>query len=102
MLFGFFQSLLLILQTRIMDVTNIQLRAELFREINPLLDNEAAIKKMLVFLKTCKSQDSDDKEQVKIKLEDLEIPAKLRRKRGCIQLTEEDMKDERIQYIVNK
>lgn len=83
-------------------MTNIQLRAELFREINPLLDNESAIKKMLVFLKTFKSQDSDDKEQARIRLEDLEIPAKLRRKRGCIRLTEEDMKDERIQYIVNK
>ena len=83
-------------------MTNTQLRAELFREINPLLDNESAIKEMLVFLKTLKSQDSDDKEQARIKLEDLEIPAKLRRKRGCIQLTEEDMKDERIQYIVNK
>ena len=83
-------------------MTNIQLRAELFREINPLLDNESAIKKMLVFLKTFKSQDSNDKEQARIRLEDLEIPAKLRRKRGCIRLTEEDMKDERIQYIVNK
>ena len=83
-------------------MTNIQLCAELFREINPLLDNESAIKEMLVFLKTFKSQDSDDKEQARIKLEELEIPAKLRRKRGCIQLTEEDMKDERIQYIVNK
>ena len=83
-------------------MTNTQLRAELFREINPLLDNESAIKKMLVFLKTFKSQDSDGKEQERIRLEDLEIPAKLRRKRGCIQLTEEDMKDERIQYIINK
>ena len=35
-------------------------------------------------------------------LKDLEIPAKLRRKRGCIQLTEKDMRDERIQYIINK
>ena len=45
---------------------------------------------------------SDGEKQERIKLEDLEIPAKLRRKRGCIRLTEEDMSDERIQYIVNK
>lgn len=38
----------------------------------------------------------------KLKLEDLEIPAKLRRKRGCIRLTEEDLKDEQIQYILKK
>ena len=37
-----------------------------------------------------------------ISLGKLEIPEKLRRKRGCIMLTEEDLKDERIQYIVNK
>ena len=41
-------------------------------------------------------------DKAKIKLDDLEIPAKLRRKRGCIKLTEEDLKDERIKYILNK
>jgi hypothetical protein len=38
----------------------------------------------------------------RIKLKDLKIPAKLRNKRGCIKLTEEDMKDEHIQYILNR
>ena len=33
-------------------MTNVQLRAELFREINPLLDNEDALKKVLVFLRS--------------------------------------------------
>ena len=86
--------------------SNVQLREELFREINPLLDNDAAIKQVLVFLRTFKpatfASSSDGEKQERIKLEDLEIPAKLRRKRGCIRLTEEDMSDERIQYIVNK
>ena len=87
-------------------MTNAQLRAELFREINPLLDNESAIKKVLIFLRNFKMSGSAtlnlQEEQAKIKLEDLQIPEKLRRKRGCIRLTEEDMKDEHIQYIVNK
>ena len=86
--------------------TNVQLREELFREINPLLDDDTAIKQVLVFLRTFTPSkgpsSSVDEKQERIKLEDLEIPAKLRRKRGCIRLTEEDMKDERIQYIVNK
>ena len=86
--------------------TNVQLREELFREINPLLDNDAAIRQVLVFLRTFTpstgTSSSDGEKQERIKLEDLEIPVKLRRKRGCIRLTEEDMKDERIQYIVNK
>ena len=33
-------------------MTAIELRAELFREINPLLDNESAMTKMLAFVKS--------------------------------------------------
>jgi len=33
-------------------MTAIQLRAELFREMNPLLDSEAALEKMLAFVRT--------------------------------------------------
>ena len=87
-------------------MTNAQLRAEVFREINPLLDNESAMKRVLVFLRTLTpapmAQVVEEDAPKKLKLEDLEIPAKLRRKRGCIRLTEEDLKDEQIQYILKK
>lgn len=33
-------------------MTTVQLRAELFREMNPLLDNETAMMKVLAFLKS--------------------------------------------------
>ena len=33
-------------------MTAIQLRAELFREMNPLLDNEAAMEKILAYVRT--------------------------------------------------
>ena len=33
-------------------MTAIQLRAELFREMNPLLDSELALEKMLAFVRT--------------------------------------------------
>ena len=35
-------------------------------------------------------------------LKDLVIPDKLRRKRGCITLTEEDLHDAHIQYLLNR
>ena len=35
-------------------MTAIQLRAELFREMNPLLDSESAMEKMLAFVKSLK------------------------------------------------
>jgi len=87
-------------------MTNVQLRAELFREINPLLDNEVALKKVLVFLRSFSTVDVvnnvPEETETRIKLKDLKIPAKLRSKRGCIKLTENDLKDEHIQYILNR
>ena len=44
----------------------------------------------------------NEEEQVNQMLKDLVIPDKLRRKRGCIKLTEEDLKDEHIQYLLNQ
>ena len=41
-------------------------------------------------------------EAVSQALKDLVIPDKLRRKRGCIKLTEEDLRDEHIQYLLNR
>ena len=41
-------------------------------------------------------------ETVSQTLNDLVIPDKLRRKRGCIKLTEEDLRDEHIQYLLNQ
>ena len=37
---------------KITIMTAIELRAELFREMSPLLDNESAMKKMLAFVKS--------------------------------------------------
>lgn len=48
---------------------------------------------------TAASKDDKLAEQA---LENLVIPDKLRRKRGCIKLTEEDLQDEQIQYLLNK
>jgi hypothetical protein len=39
-------------ETKKQEMTAIQLRAELFREMSPLLDNESAMKKMLTFIRT--------------------------------------------------
>ncbi len=41
-------------------------------------------------------------EQASLLLKNLVIPDKLRRKRGCIKLTEDDLQDEHIQYLLNR
>lgn len=43
-----------------------------------------------------------EKETVSQVLKDLVIPDKLHRKRGCIKLTEEDLQDEQIQYLLSR
>ena len=48
------------------------------------------------------STDQVENESVSQALKDLVIPDKLRRKRGCIKLTDEDLKDEHIQYLLNR
>jgi hypothetical protein len=45
--------------------------------------------------------DKED-EQASLLLKNLVIPDKLRRKRGCIKLTEDDLQDEHIQYLLNR
>ena len=49
------------------NMTTIQLRAELFREMSPLLDSESALEKLLAYVKTLlpskttKDQESDER-----------------------------------------
>ena len=45
---------------------------------------------------------NEKEEPISLTLKDLVIPDKLRRKRGCIKLTEEDLQDEQIQYLLNQ
>lgn len=53
----------IIKQVKIM--TAIQLRAELFREMNPLLDSEAALEKMLAFVRTLVAAKKDKTDDTK-------------------------------------
>jgi len=54
-------------------MTTIQLRAELFREMSPLLDSESALEKLLAYVKTLlpskktKAQDSDERLEAALK-----------------------------------
>ena len=48
------------------------------------------------------SDETKKNETISQVLKDLEIPEKLRRKRGCIKLTKEDLQDEHIQYLLNR
>ena len=41
-------------------------------------------------------------EIIREKFKGLKIPPELKKLRGCIKLTEEDLKDERTQYILNR
>jgi len=44
----------------------------------------------------------DNAEIIREKYKNLEISPELKRLRGCIKLTDEDLKDERVKYILNR
>lgn len=60
-------------------MTAVQLRAELFREMNPLLDSESALEKMLAFVKTL-------------------LPAK-KNKAGAVELSDDERLDTALQMF---
>lgn len=64
-------------------------------------DREWLVEKLSEPVKDAPATIMED-EKLSQTLKDLVIPDKLRRKRGCIKLTEEDLQDEHIQYLLNR
>jgi hypothetical protein len=64
-------------------------------------DREWLVGKLSEQMEKVSIADKED-EQASLLLKNLVIPDKLRRKRGCIKLTEDDLQDEHIQYLLNR
>ena len=48
------------------------------------------------------TQAADNREIIREKYKHLQVSPELKKLRGCIKLTDEDLKDERTQYILNR
>ena len=87
-------------------MTTLELRAELFREINPLLESEVLLQKILTFVKDLVRNQPEAKEpqsQMPVSKRLRELPPSIKKLRGMVHITEEDIaNDPRLAYIMQK
>lgn len=87
-------------------MTTLELRAELFREINPLLESEVLLQKILTFVKDLVRNQPEAKEppsQIPVSKRLRELPPSIKKLRGMVHITEEDIaNDPRLAYIMQK
>ena len=82
----------------------IQLRAELFREMNPLLDSNVMLSKMLAFVRSLFAaqqleQEAAHKKDYKMK----EVSPDIEKWSGCATFTQEEIdSDPRLKAILNR
>ena len=83
----------------------VQLRAELFREMNPLLDSEVMLRKMLVFVRSlfAAQQQAHAKSDEKKEYEVIPVSPDIEKWSGCVTFTQEEMdSDSRLKSILNR
>ncbi len=87
-------------------MTTLELRAELFREINPLLESEVLLQKILTFVKDLvrnQPKADDNPRQIPVSKRLRELPPSIKKLRGMVHITEEDIaNDPRLAYIMQK
>lgn len=87
-------------------MTTLELRAELFREINPLLESEVLLQKILTFVKDLvrnQPKVDDNPRQIPVSKRLRKLPPSIKKLRGMVHITEEDIaNDPRLAYIMQK
>ena len=84
-------------------MTAIQLRAELFREVSPLLDSETAMLKVLAFIKSLSAPktpvDSSTAKPYKV----IPVSSEIKKWSGCASFTEEEIEsDPRLKALLSR
>lgn len=73
-----------------------------------LLDGMTIEQKQILLMYVTESMRQPSKEAksneeiIREKFKDMKVPMELKKLRGCIKLTEEEMKDEHVRYILNR
>ena len=85
-------------------MTAIQLRAELFREMNPMLENEAMLSKMLAFVKMLFAEQQTEKnDTVKKSYQVIEVDPEIKKWSGCISFSDDEIEsDSRLKAILSR
>ncbi|MBE6270278.1 MAG: hypothetical protein E7101_04935 [Prevotella ruminicola] len=82
----------------------IQLRAELFREMNPMLENEAMLSKMLAFVKSLfAEQQAKTNEKEKKTYRVIEVDPEIKKWSGCTSFSADELNNNhRLKSILNR
>ena len=84
-------------------MTTVQLRAELFREMNPLLDNETAMQKILVFVKSLVPAKKSKDKMVEKSYEVVPVSPEIKQWSGCASFSEEEIEnDPRLKALLDR
>ncbi len=85
-------------------MTAIQLRAELFREMNPMLENEAMLTKMLAFVRTLfAAQHVENETATKKSYQVREVDPEIEKWSGCTSFTTGEIEnDPRLKAILSR
>ena len=85
-------------------MTAIQLRAELFREMSPLLDNETAMEKILTYVRTLlPSKNPKDNTDIRKTYKTIPVSDEIKKWSGCASFTEAEIEsDPRLQILLNR
>lgn len=76
-------------------MTAIQLRAELFREMNPMLENEAMLSKMLAFVRSLFANQQAEKEKsTKKSYQVREVDPEIEKWSGCTSITADEIEND--------
>lgn len=83
-------------------MTTTQLRAELFREMNPLLDSEKAMKEILTFVRSLIPAKKNEKAPPK-SYKVMPLSSEIKKWNGCASFTEKEIEsDPRLKAILSK
>ncbi|MBQ9230324.1 MAG: hypothetical protein IJ190_03980 [Prevotella sp.] len=84
-------------------MTTTQLRAELFREMNPLLDSEKAMKEILTFVRSLIPAKKEDEKTAPKSYKVMPLSPEIKKWNGCVSLTEKEIEsDPRLKAILSK
>ena len=82
-------------------MTTVQLRAELFREMNPLLENETAMQKILMFVRSLLPEKKSAREASERTYKTMPVSADIEKWSGCASFTEQEIEsDPRLKAIL--
>ncbi|MBR1515745.1 MAG: hypothetical protein IJ621_03235 [Paludibacteraceae bacterium] len=85
-------------------MATIQLREELFREMNPMLESDVMLRQMLSYVRTLFAKQHKTKTaETNVSYQSMAVSPEIEKWSGCVSFTEDEIhQDEKLQSILRK